>query len=153
MKIDSRNRKAGTAVRRRGSVFPVFVISLLLVSATGAALIRTVLTQRALIRSDELRTQTEWLLQSGAAKAAASLAAAPGYPGEVWTIPADQLRNTYAATIQIDVKRPGQDATSGGISTGNLHEVNLPATCSSQGEQLSRLSRRIVIAGARQQEP
>jgi len=153
LKSYAQQRRADHAVRRRGSVFPVFVISLLLVSATGAALIRSVLTQRALIRSDELRLQTEWLIQSGAAKAAAKLAADPGYPGETWTIPPDQLRKTYAASIQIEVKRPRQDAGERGTSTAVPYEVHLIVVCSSGGEQLSMLSRRMAIAGTRQQVP
>jgi len=153
VKNNTHTGKSGLEVHRRGSVFPVFVISLLLVTATAAALIRTVLTQRSLIRSGEVRIQTEWLIQSGIAKAAAGLAADPAYRGEVWSIPADQLRNTFSARIQIEVVPPGQNPAPGETAAGSDHEINLTVNCSSEDEQLSRLSRRIVMAGPQQQEP
>ena len=72
--------------RRTGSVFPIFLISLVLVSATAAVLVRTTLAQRSLVRAEDQRIQADWLIHSAVARAAAKLDANSTYSGESWQL-------------------------------------------------------------------
>ena len=89
--------------RRTGSVFPIFLISLVLVSATAAVLVRTTLAQRSLVRAEDQRIQADWLIHSAVARAAAKLDANSTYSGESWQLSAEKSGLSHSAAIEIVV--------------------------------------------------
>jgi hypothetical protein len=136
---------ARTAGRRRGSIFPIFLISLILVAATSAILVRTTLTQRALVRSEERRLQADWLVQSASARAAAKLAADAAYSGETWLVSQDEIQQTNGASIEIVVSKLGDSATRPGISTTSHRQVDITVNYPAEGNQRVRLSRQLLV--------
>lgn len=96
---------------RRGLITVIFLIVLLLVSLTMASLVRAMLTQRELVRSGSIRVQADWLAQSALNRAAARLKAEPAWSGETWNISADELRQTNAAAITIEVRNDASRST------------------------------------------
>jgi len=89
----------------------IFLIVLLLVSLTMASLVRAMLTQRELVRAGSIRLQADWLAQSALNRAAARLKTEPAWSGETWNIAAEELRQTNAAAITIEVRNDESRST------------------------------------------
>lgn len=96
--------------RRSGSVLVVFMVSLLLLSLTVAAMTKVMLMQRDMVRNSELQIQSEWLFQSAVARAATQFEADADYQGEEWTIPAESLKQPSGAVATISVE-PAEEQT------------------------------------------
>ncbi|MGZ0169696.1 MAG: hypothetical protein ACKVHE_09070 [Planctomycetales bacterium] len=96
--------------RRRGTILVVFMISLAMLSLTTVAMVRVALLQRGVVRSNELRVQSEWLFQSAVARAASQLQANAEYNGEEWEIAADSIGQSFDAVARISVE-PSDDQT------------------------------------------
>lgn len=139
---DSRERSPR---RRRGSVFPIFLISLVLVSATAAVLVRTTLAQRSLVRAEDRRIQADWLVHSAAARAAVKLHADSTYSGETWQLSAEQSGLSHPAAIEIVVSAVDEKAGRPDLGTEQHRQVDLTVNYPSQGEQKVRLSRRVFV--------
>jgi type II secretory pathway component PulK len=77
------------------------LVCLLVMTLICGSLLRTIQTQRALVRSEERRLQADWLAESGLERAYARLANDPAYRGETWTLPADQIGGTDAGSVTI----------------------------------------------------
>lgn len=131
--------------RRAGSVFPIFLISLVLVSATAAVLVRTTLAQRSLVRAEDRRIQADWLVQSAAARAAANLDADSTYSGETWQLSADQSGLSHPAVIEIAVSAVTDNAGRPDLETGQHRQVKLTVNYPAEGDQKVRLSRRVFV--------
>jgi hypothetical protein len=86
------------------------LVCLLVMTLICGSLLRTIQTQRALVRSEERRLQADWLAESGLERACARLANDAEYQGETWSVTADQLggKDNAAVTIQV-AARPGKD--------------------------------------------
>lgn len=139
----SHTQRVPAKTNRIGSIFPIFLISLVLVSATGAALVRTTLTQRSLVRSEDLRLQADWLVHSASARAAAKLSADAAYKGETWKVSADQLGQANAASIEITVSpingvRPD-------LSPEQNRRVDITVNYPPESEQRVRLTRQVFV--------
>ena len=91
---------------RRGTILVMFMLSLILLTLTIGALVRVMLTQRDIVRSEHLRVQTEWLFQSAVVRAAAQLKSNAEYSGEEWNIPAESLGQPQGAIAEISVTTP-----------------------------------------------
>lgn len=98
--------------RRRGTILVVFMISLAMLSLTTAAMVRVALLQRNIVRSNELRVQSEWLFQSAVVHAASQLQANSEYDGEEWEIAADAIGQSLEAVARISVE-PSEDQAKG----------------------------------------
>lgn len=90
--------------RRSGTVLIVFMLSLLAMSLTVAAMTRVMLLQRDLVHHDELRVQSEWLFQSAVTRAATQIRLNESYKGEEWDIPAESLGQSFGAIATISVE-------------------------------------------------
>jgi hypothetical protein len=84
------------------------LVCLLVMTLIGASLLRTIQTQRALLRSEEQRLQADWLADSGLERACARLANDPAYGGETWTLSGEQLGGKEAGTVTISVGAPAE---------------------------------------------
>lgn len=88
---------------RAGTVLLFAMVALLLVSVIGAGLVKTALMQRRQARREQNRAQSQWLAESGAARAAAMLAGNPGYKGETWNVSAKELGGRKPGRVVIAV--------------------------------------------------
>jgi flagellar basal body-associated protein FliL len=89
---------------RRGSMLIIFMVSLAMLSLTAAALVRVTLLHRSMVRSNEVRIQSEWLFHSAVARAASQLKTNAGYDGEEWKIEAESLGQSSSAVAKISVE-------------------------------------------------
>ena len=81
-----------------------------MLSLTVAAMVRVTLLQRGMVRSHDLRVQSEWLFQSAVARASSQMKANADYSGEEWKIAADSLGLSFDAVATISVE-PDDDQT------------------------------------------
>lgn len=95
---------------RRGTILIFFMVNLLLLSMTMAAMTRVVLLQRSIVEGNELQVQSEWLFQSAVTRAATQIRSDPAYTGEEWNISAEALGQPYGAVATISVE-PADDQT------------------------------------------
>ena len=89
---------------RRGIALIPALVCLVLVGLLCAGVLRTAHIQRGLVENEEQRMQSEWLVESGLARAAARLAANPDYQGETWVLSASSLGGRDAGVVTIAVK-------------------------------------------------
>ena len=84
------------------------LIVLLVCLAVAATLIvgavRIALTSHRATQTASWNVQARWLAESGLERAAAKLAAAAAYPGETWTIPAEELGAEESGVVRIEVQ-------------------------------------------------
>lgn len=92
--------------RRPGTILVIFMISLAMLSLTATAMVRVTLLQRSMVRSNDLRIQSEWLFQSAVARAATQLRASGEYFGEEWKIPEASIGQSFDAVARISVEPP-----------------------------------------------
>ncbi len=95
---------ARSSRRRRALVSVALLIALFILGLVAAALLEVGLARRALGRRAERQHQVDLLADSGIARALARLDADPGYAGETWTIPADDLGGRGTAVVQLELK-------------------------------------------------
>tara|TARA_R110002072_G_scaffold303099_1_gene493380 strand:+ start:66546 stop:66968 length:423 start_codon:yes stop_codon:yes gene_type:complete len=89
---------------RQGTVLVIFMVSLAMLTLTGAAMLRVTLLQRSMVKSNELRIQSEWLFQSAVARASTELKSNAEYTGEEWTMTASSLGQNSDALAKISVE-------------------------------------------------
>lgn len=147
MRFSNSHQNSSTRLkgRRAGSVFPIFVISLLLVSATAAVLVRTTLAQRSLVRAEDQRIQADWLAHSAAARAAVKLEADATYSGETWQVSAEQLGQSHAAVVAIAVSAVDENASRPDLASDQHRQIDLTVNYPAEGEQKVRLLRRVFV--------
>jgi hypothetical protein len=80
------------------------LVCLIIITIMAGALLRVGLSQREQVKAQEHRLQAEWLAESGIERAAARLAADPGYKGETWEVAARDLDSTDDALVSITVE-------------------------------------------------
>jgi hypothetical protein len=68
------------------------------------AILKTAVAERGAMETRQWQEQAAWLAESGLERAAARLAADPGYRGETWTIPAAELGGQDGAVVRIEVE-------------------------------------------------
>lgn len=88
---------------RRATVLVICIVCLLLLSMTVGVLIRAAVLHRNQTRTMLPQVQAEWLAHSAAEVAADRLQTEPGWTGDTWTVPADELGGDTAAQITIQV--------------------------------------------------
>ena len=71
---------------RKGLALIPAMVCLALVATLGAVMLRLAHVQQTTARDEERRMQTDWLAESGIARAGARLATDPDYRGETWEI-------------------------------------------------------------------
>jgi type II secretory pathway component PulK len=91
--------------RRNGLAIIPALVCLALIATLGAALLRLARVHRVTAREEERRMQTEWLAESGIARAGARLATDRDYNGETWEIRSVAPQRSAAARIAIAVER------------------------------------------------
>ena len=90
--------------QRTGMILAMVLVALLVVMLLGAALANAFLAQRQLVRLSQQQQQAFWLAESAMHRAAHRFANEPGYEGETWQVPADDLGGTYAGVAVVRVE-------------------------------------------------
>jgi type II secretory pathway component PulK len=96
---------------RNGATLVAVLVCLIVITALGAALLRTIVRRHRQMRQQQTQLQAIWLAQSALDRAVVQLHASPDYTGETWRVAAEQIGGdkTGAATIRIEAVE-GQSA-------------------------------------------
>jgi type II secretory pathway component PulK len=98
----------------RGLTVVAVIVCLIIITMISGAVLKVIVAQRELARSQERRLQAEWLAESGAQRATARLASDRDYKGESWSLSAQDLGHgepagarakSAAAQVTIAVER------------------------------------------------
>ena len=71
---------------RSGVILVAVLVALLVVMLISSAIVRGLVVQHRLARSEQQRVQAFWFAESAVQRARTQLAAAPDYDGETWQI-------------------------------------------------------------------
>ena len=93
---------------RRGVILVAVIVCTAVASMIFLSTVKTVAAGRRMMQEQSWRLQAAWLAESGLERAAARLAADPGYQGETWNVPAEQLAGSDAAVVNIEVQPAGE---------------------------------------------
>ena len=91
-------------MRRRGVILIVVLACLVVAGMVSLSVARQTLLARRAVDASQSRLQAEWLAEAGLERAAARLAAEPGYTGETWRIQASELDGIHDAEVQITAR-------------------------------------------------
>ncbi len=91
---------------RCGAILAMVLVSLLVASLLGLALVQTVLIHHRQTRLLGRQQQCFWLAEAGVQRALAGLAATADYSGETWEVSAEILGTERSAVVMIEVSRP-----------------------------------------------
>jgi type II secretory pathway component PulK len=96
----------GTAHQRnrRGSIFPIFVVALLLLTLVTGSLIKSTHLQQKRVTASQFSTQAHWLATSGLERGRAALEQSADYTGEEWKISAADLGGSHAGLVVLNVE-------------------------------------------------
>jgi hypothetical protein len=90
---------------RHGAILVVVLVCLMVAAAIFVCVVRQVGMSRQAGQTSHRSVQAGWLAEAGAERAAARLAASAAYAGEIWHIPAAELRGTDTAEVRIKAER------------------------------------------------
>jgi Tfp pilus assembly protein PilX len=88
---------------RRGLVLVAVLVCLAAAAMTILAILRTTMIELKQLRAQQQHLQADRLAEAGIERAHAQLNRSPTYTGETWTIAADELGGTAAASVLITV--------------------------------------------------
>jgi hypothetical protein len=124
---------------RRGSVFPIFVVALLLVTTVTGSLIKATVLQKKRVSLTNVSAQAEWLAQSGLDRAIAQLAESAEYAGEEWKISNDQLGGKHSAIVDLTVK----------AISDTQKQITARARYPVESEQRALITRTRIVSGTK----
>lgn len=88
----------------RGSFLVVALVCLVLSAVLIAALLRSTLLLSRQAQVEQQRAQADWLASAGLSRATSRLRSNPDYTGEIWNVPAESLRGSEPARVEIQVR-------------------------------------------------
>lgn len=90
---------------QRGAILVIVLITMLVASMLGIALIKKVLIHKQQVHLFNGQQQSLWLAEAGIQRAVRHLTDKPDYEGETWEVPADVLGPSRSAQVKIEVAR------------------------------------------------
>jgi hypothetical protein len=127
----------GTRSTRRGAILLIILVCFTLCAAMLVALARLAVAARNAAQTQHWGVQAQWLAEAGLERAAARLAAQPGYTGETWTIPAGELGGKEGAVVRIFVEADAEEPAR--------HDVTVEADYPDDPVHRSRCTKEIVL--------
>lgn len=88
---------------RRGAILVIVLITMLVASMLGIALIKKVLIHKQQVQLFNGQQQSLWLAEAGIQRAVRHLSDQPDYEGETWEVPTDVLGPSRSAQVTIEV--------------------------------------------------
>jgi len=115
-----RNKRASSAFggetgHRLGALLVAVLICLSIAGMLLGSLVYAALALRQTVQVHLWREQATWLVQSGIERAAAKLAADPGYRCESWRIEAGRMESRYATRVEIAVEPAAEQPNRCGV--------------------------------------
>ncbi len=89
--------------RRSGAAILVVLVILMVFGVAMTLAMQTNLAARAEVRRAAARLQAEYLATAGMELAQARLSGDPGYAGETWQVPAEELGGRDRAEVRIEI--------------------------------------------------
>jgi len=99
----------GVSADRRGAILILVLVCLAVATALIVGAVRLAAVSHRAAKTEGWNLQAAWLAESGLERAAARLAANPGYQGETWNVPRAHLDGRHGGTVVIEVLRPDAD--------------------------------------------
>ena len=100
---------------RQGTILLVVMVCLTIITILTGSLIKTVMFQHRQMQREQKQHQARWLLQSGLERAAYRLSRDENYPGETWTISAEELQGEHSAEVNILIEPVAADDPTGQV--------------------------------------
>lgn len=88
-----------TRIRRSGAVLVAVLVALLVVMLISAAIVRGLVVQHRLARTEQQRLQAFWFAESALQRARTQLEASPDYAGETWQVELPNSRSTTGQAV------------------------------------------------------
>ena len=101
-----------TRRRSRGTILVAAIVCMVLAMMMIGAVVSGLMIQHRQSRVDQQCLQSLWLAESGAARAAAALAADASYSGEIWQVSVPTAAGPVAGSVEI-VVRAAADPSAG----------------------------------------
>jgi type II secretory pathway component PulK len=89
---------------RRGVVVVAAVVAFAIAATFLFYLLKNTLDQQRQMLTHRQEIQADWLAAAGIDRALAKLKQSPDYNGETWRVPADELSDTAAAEVVIQIE-------------------------------------------------
>ena len=135
----------------RGMTVVAVLVCLIIVTLISGAVLKVSVAQRELARSQERQLQAEWLAESGAQRAMASLARDRDFRGETWSLSTRDLRRDDRAPTGALAAHAAKAAAQVTIavervpSATNRRRVHIQADYPLDGQGRSRHTKEIMI--------
>jgi Tfp pilus assembly protein PilX len=142
---------ARTKKPSRGMTVVAVLVCLIIVTLISGAVLKVSVAQRELARSQERRLQAEWLAESGAQRAMASLARDRDYRGETWSLSTRDLGRDERAPTGALAAHAEKAAAQVTIAvervpaSTNRRRVHIQADYPLDGQGRSRHTKEIMI--------
>jgi hypothetical protein len=124
---------------RRGSIFPIFIVALLLVTTVTGSLIKATMLQQKRVRLTNTTAQTEWLATSGLDRAASRLALSDEYVGEEWNITSQEMGGKHSAIVILTVES----------ISDSKKQITATATYPANSDQRTKVTRKRIVSTVR----
>jgi len=111
---------------RRGAILLMVMICLLIATLILGTLLKTAMTHRRQMRSEQMRMQADWLVESAIERAVHHLETDPNYQGETWTIPAADLNNRDSGRVRIAIRKPADGSAGRILNVEAIYPVGTP---------------------------
>lgn len=105
-------RSKSTRRRARGAVAILALIALAVVAALAGATLRAMMLEVRAVRIGRQQAQAYWLAEAGIERAMANLRENPGYEGETWDVPAEEITGVDAGRVRIWLEPDSDEAAS-----------------------------------------
>jgi Tfp pilus assembly protein PilX len=122
---------------RRGAALVIVLILLVAMVAIIGTLVYMLLAEHRQLRGHDDQLQAMWLVESGLQRASAQLVRSADYPGETWTVSAEDLGGEDDGSVEILVQSVEGDP--------NVRRVQVTAHYPVDSVHRKRHSRRITI--------
>ena len=130
--------------RRRGAIMIVAMVALMLSSVLLASLIKCGVEQRKQLRFEQHRLQAEWMAESALSRALDRLKTDPGYRGEDWRIPPDELDGLHSGIVTITVKGADEKPRTQIVSVEAVYPAGEP--------RFARRTRQVTVESGSETE-
>jgi Tfp pilus assembly protein PilX len=129
-------RRVSSRAARRGMVLVGVLVCLAAAALTIMAILRTTTIELRQLRTQQQHLQADRLAEAGVERARAQLSLSPTYTGETWTVTADELGSTAAATVMITISEVKDQA--------NQRQIHAQADYPNDSERRVRKSRDAI---------
>jgi Tfp pilus assembly protein PilX len=123
--------------RHRGMVLIVAIVLLTVATIIAASMLQSLAREHRQIRNHMRQLQAVWLTESAIERAVSELRQNSNYAGETWNVPADEMGDDLAASVEIKISQIE------GIKGTRI--VSVKADCSASSAHKIRHSKSVTV--------